>query len=245
MTTKFVIDFVIILLIFLRILSAFVTAPFFGDKSIPVIIKIFLAFIIAYIIFLVSENSNIHVETSIWWLFINAAKEIITGLIIGYSLNFVFYGISFAGSLIGFDMGLSIATVFNPFDESQSEIIGQTIFLGAIIVFILINGHHYLISGLLYSFKVIPIGKLVISKSVYTLLIKYSANIFVIAIKISAPILISFFLINIARRNTCQSNSSNADIFCYPAFINRNWVFAFSYNNTIYNFFNKKFIGII
>jgi flagellar biosynthesis protein FliR len=46
-------DFVIVLLIFIRILAAFVAAPIFGHVSIPAIVKIFLSFVIAYIIFLV------------------------------------------------------------------------------------------------------------------------------------------------------------------------------------------------
>jgi flagellar biosynthesis protein FliR len=78
-------DFIIVLLIFLRILAAFLAAPIFNNEAIPVLAKIFLAFVIAYIIFLVRDNSAVKVETGLFWLFINAGKEIITGLLIGYS----------------------------------------------------------------------------------------------------------------------------------------------------------------
>jgi flagellar biosynthesis protein FliR len=96
-------------------------------------------------------------------------------------------------------MGLSIAEAFNPMDETESNVLGEAIYMMAILVFFLINGHHFLVRGLAYSFTVIPIGKYSVSKSVYDLLIKYSASIFVIAVKIAAPMLISFFLINIGE----------------------------------------------
>ena len=44
-----------------------------------------------------------------------------------------------------------------------------------------------------------PIGKFVVNKSVLNILIKYSASVFVIAVKIAAPVMVSFFLIHIAE----------------------------------------------
>lgn len=192
-------DFIIVLLIFLRILAAFLAAPIFNNAAIPVLAKIFLAFVIAYIIFLVRDNSAVKVETGLFWLFINACKEIITGLLIGYSLNLVFYGFSYAGSLIGFDMELAMAEALNPLDNTNTNILGQVIYMGAILIFFLLNGHHYLIRALVYSFTIVPLGKFTVSKPVFDLILKYSAGVFIIAIKISAPFLISFFLINVAE----------------------------------------------
>ena len=194
-----VFDFIIVFLIFLRIIAAFVSAPIFNNQALPVLAKIFLAFVIAYIIFLVRDNSAVKVETGLFWLFTNAIKEIITGLLIGYSLNLVFYGFSYAGSLIGFDMELEMAQALNPMDNTDTNILGEAIYLAAILVFLLINGHYYLIRALAYSFTVIPIGKYAISKPVFDLILKYSAGVFIIAIKISAPFLVSFFLVNVAE----------------------------------------------
>ena len=201
MTNEFIVDFIIVLLIFLRVLAAFLSAPVFGHQSIPTLVKIFLAFIIAYILFFVQKSSPVKVETSLWWLTSNAVKEVLTGLIIGYSLNLIFYGITFAGDFIGFDMGLSISEVFNPLDNSQVNVIGQALTIAALMIFILINGHHYLIRGLAYSFKIIPLGKFVMNESVYRLLIKYSSAVFVIAVKIASPIIISFFCLKEEKLN--------------------------------------------
>ena len=67
------------------------------------------------------------------------------------------------------------------------------------LVFLLINGHHYLIQALYSSFAIVPLGKAVINTPVYDLLLKYSASVFIIAVKIAAPILVSYFLVHIAE----------------------------------------------
>lgn len=199
MSTVLVTDFVILLLIFIRILSAFVSAPVFNNSAFPAIAKIFLAFVIAYVIFSLVDKSKIVIEFNTWFLLSNVFKEVITGLLLGFTLNMVFYGLTFAGSIMGFDIGLASAQLLNPFDETNSEVIGNILYFLGMLIFLLINGHHYLIRALYSSFSIVPLGKYTINQPVYDLLLKYTSSVFVIAIKIAAPVLVSFFLIHIAE----------------------------------------------
>lgn len=199
MTEILITDFLIVFLILLRILSALIAAPIYGHKAIPAVSKVFISFIIAYIVFSTIDTPDIILDLNVWWIATSALKEIITGLIIGYTLNFVFFGITFAGTLIGFDIGLAMATIFNPIDESSGNVIGQLIYFLALLMFFIINGHHYVIQALAYSFQVIPLNEVTLTGTVVEMLIKYSASVFIIAVKISAPILVSYFLIHIAE----------------------------------------------
>ncbi len=192
-------DFVIVLLIFLRIIAAFLSSPVYSHQSIPVLAKTFLSLVIAYIVFLTIDKSQIHVEFTLGWLFANAVKEIITGLIIGFMLNFVFYGIQYAGSLIGLNMELSMAETLDPVDGTSSNEIGQVLYMGSLLLFFLINGHHYVISALVYSFSIVHLGKFTVNQPVYNLLVKYTGAVFVIAVKIASPIIVSYFLIYLAE----------------------------------------------
>ena len=192
-------DFVIVLLITLRIIGAFIAAPVFGHKSLPALIKIFLSFFIAYLIFLTLDTSAIHIEFTFWFLFTYAIKELIAGLILGFMLNFVFYGVLYAGSFIGFDMGLAISEVFDPSEGINSNPIGETLYFAALLIFLLINGHHYIIEGLSFSFLTIPLGKSVLTQPLNELIIKYSAEVFIIAVQIASPVMVSFFLVHIAE----------------------------------------------
>lgn len=192
-------DFVIVLFIFLRIISMIIAAPILGHTAFPTMAKIFLAFIISYITFLTIDKSKITIDVNLVWLIVNSAKEIITGLVMGFMLNFIFYGISYAGTLIGFDMGLMFAEVLNPMQETQNNIVGEVIFYASLMIFILINGHHYIITAVVASFKIVPLTKFTINQPLVQLIVKYSFAVFTIALKIAAPIIVSFLLIHIAE----------------------------------------------
>ncbi|MFA7418967.1 MAG: flagellar biosynthetic protein FliR [Melioribacteraceae bacterium] len=192
-------DFIIVMLMFLRILSMMIAAPVLGHTSIPTIAKIFIAFIVAYMTFLTIDQSKIVIDINLVSIFMDAIKEILTGTIIGTVLNFIFYGISYAGHMIGFDMGLSMSEVLDPTQGLSNNVVGEVIFYGAMMVFLVINGHHYLIGATVASFKIVPVAKYVITEPFIDLIIKYSFAVFTIAMKIAAPIVVSFLLIHIAE----------------------------------------------
>lgn len=189
-----IIDFIIVFLIFVRISTALIASPVFGSRSVPALPKIFLSLVIAYVVYLTIDRNAIASVPSGWMLVILSLKEAVTGLIIGFMLQFVFWGVSYAGTLIGFDMGLTMAEVFNPSSDESGNVVGEFLYYGALMIFFLINGHHYIISSLKHSFSVVPLGKFVISKPVFDLIIIYSASVFIIAVKIASPIIVSFFL---------------------------------------------------
>ena len=194
-----IIDFIIVFLIFVRVSTALIASPVFGSRTIPTLPKIFLSLIIAYIVYLTIDRSVLTNVPTGWMLVILSIKEAITGLVMGFMMQFVFWGVSYAGTLIGFDMGLTMAEVFNPSSEESGNVIGEFLYYGALMVFFLINGHHYIISSIKHSFSVIPLGKFTINKPVYDLIVIYAASVFVIAVKIASPIMVSFFLVHIGE----------------------------------------------
>jgi flagellar biosynthetic protein FliR len=167
-------DFVVVLFIFLRVAAIFFVAPFFGNTTIPNTIRIFLSLVIAYIIFFSVKGFTFEVNKGLLPLALYGIKEIVTGLIIGFSVNLIFYGIAYAGLLIGFDMGLTMASAFDPSTQMESNILGQLLNFTALIIFISIN------------------------QSLLEILVKYSAGVFILAVKIASPFIISFFLIQVA-----------------------------------------------
>lgn len=199
MTNILVGDFVVVLLIFLRVIAAFMSSPIYSSNYIPTLVKIVLAAIIAYMIFLVMDKSNVHIDLNLVALALLGIKEVISGLLLGFALNMVFYGINYAGLLIGYQMNLTMATLFNPMEETSNDVIGQALYFLGLLVFLLINGHHYIITALAHSFMVIPLGKYAFNEAVLQILIKISGMVFVLAVKIAAPVIVSFFLLHIGE----------------------------------------------
>jgi flagellar biosynthetic protein FliR len=192
-------EFLSVFLIFIRIISMIMVLPVLGHQAVPNIAKIFIAFILAYITFMTINKTHIVIDVNIISLALSAFKEIITGLIMGYILNFVFYGLSYAGTLIGFDMGLMYSEVLNPMQESNDNSIGQPIYYAAVMLFLMMNGHHHVISAIVASFNIIPIARFTVTEPVLQLLVKYASAVFIIAFKIASPVIVSFLLIHIAE----------------------------------------------
>lgn len=192
-------EFLSVFLIFVRIISMIMVLPVLGHESVPNIVKIFLSFVLAYITFLTIDKTHIVIDVNIIAITSSVVKEIITGLIMGYILNFVFYGLSYAGTMIGFEMGLMYSDVLNPMQESNDNSIGQPMYYAAIMLFLMLNGHHHIISAIVASFNIIPIAKFTATEPVLQLIVKYSAAVFVIAFKIASPVIVSFLLIHIAE----------------------------------------------
>ena len=191
-------DFLTGIMIFLRISAMFVVAPIYNSENIPVLVRLALALIITYIAFFSIDKIVIAQDDSFIIMVLYGFKEILTGVIMGMTLNIVFHAVSFAGLLFGRDMGLAMTQMFDPTSNTQGNIISTILALTIIVVFVLINGHHFVVQAVTYSFKIIPIGKFKLTESAYNLLIKYSASIFILAVKIASPIIVAFFLVHLA-----------------------------------------------
>lgn len=198
MTELLISDFLTGIMIFIRIVAMLSIVPFYNSRSIPTLVRLSLSLILTYIIFFNVETFPFKPDDSLVLLFIYVFKEVFVGVIMGFTLNLVFQGISFAGLIVGRDMGLAMSSMFDPVSGDDGNIIATMLSMAAVIVFVLINGHHFIVESLSYSFTVIPIGEFALTESAYHLLVKYTGSIFILAVKIASPIIVAYFLIHIA-----------------------------------------------
>ena len=191
-------DFITGLLIFIRIGAMLSFVPFYNSNTIPVLVRLALSLLLTYIIFFNVESYPFKADDSLMLLFLFGFKEVFVGIIMGFTLNIVFQGISFAGLLVGRDMGLAMSSMFDPVSGDDGNIIATMLSMAAVIVFVLIDGHHFIVQSLSHSFTLIPLGGFAVTESAYLLIVKYSGSIFILAVKIASPIIVAFFLIHLA-----------------------------------------------
>ncbi len=192
-------NFLGFLLVFVRVFALFIAAPILGDRAIPMLLRMLLSIFIALILVMITKV-NIDVgEVNLWFIAMSALREMVVGLMIGFFMHLIFWGISFAGSIMGFNLGLSLAELISPMQEMNADVISLSIYFLGMFVFLLIDGPEFLIRSLFYSFKVIPLNGVILSKQVENSLLRQSAEVFVIAVKIASPIMVTFFLLTIAE----------------------------------------------
>ncbi len=125
-------------------------------------------------------------------------NEIILGLLLGMCINFIFMGIQAGGELFGFQMGFTMISFADPLTGNQTGITAFFLWMVATLTFLALDGHLYMIQAFALTFKLIPAGGLVISELLLNEVLALSAQLFIIAIKIAAPIMVSLFLIELA-----------------------------------------------
>lgn len=127
-----------------------------------------------------------------------AVHEAVIGGMIGFAFSILFWAIRMAGDLIGLQMGFSIVNVIDPNSTGQVSLIGEFKYVIAMLILLLTNGHHLMITALIDSYRVIPVGGGVFGFGVYDGLLRLSATAFVTAVKIGAPAMITLLLTDVA-----------------------------------------------
>ncbi len=189
--------FIIGILFFVRISGVFVSGPFFKSAAIIPQMKVMIAVILAMSVTTVFWKEQPQIDLHLWNIVYLVFKEFFVGVALGFAANIVFWAARFAGGMIDFDMGYQTGLLFNAAENSPT-LVGEFFDMVALMIFLLINGHHYLIEAIYTSVKVIPIGKFVLTESSITVFIKIATTIMILGIKMSAPVLAALFMTNLA-----------------------------------------------
>lgn len=186
------------ILIFARVISMLLSIPVLGAKNVPKGYKIGLGFFITLILIQVVNIDNNFIPADISVMVLGIGGEFMIGFIIGLLAKLIFTAVDIAGEIMGFQMGFSIVNVIDPQTSSQVPIVGTFQSILCAMIFLSINGHHYFIAALAESFNIIPPLRFGLSGDLLNGLVKFLGEIFVLAIKIGAPVMVALLITNVA-----------------------------------------------
>lgn len=186
------------ILVLLRVSAIVVTIPIISEKSVPARLKAGLSILIALIIFpLVLPKIPPSQNDPVLILMFRMAGEIFIGLLIGFAARMIFAGIQMAGDMIGFQMGLSIANIIDPMTSEQVSIITELQYLIAMLVFLAVDAHHIFFAAIIQSYSVVEPLSFHLSGPLMQLILNISKEMFVIGLKIAAPIMAVMLFTNV------------------------------------------------
>jgi len=176
------------ILIFIRIASFVSVAPFFGMANTPARIKAGLSVFIALILYSVLPKTGLE-STTIFSFATLVLKEIMTGLIIGFAAGICSNIMMVAGHIIDINVGLSMATEFDPITQSETAITGNLYNYLVLLLLLITNMHHYILKALVESYQLIPInGQHFHWNALLAAMVMYVTQLFSIAFQIILPI---------------------------------------------------------
>jgi flagellar biosynthesis protein FliR len=142
---------------FVRVLALFSSLPVLGQRTVPMRVRVALAFLIV-----VAAQASLpempQVALDSAEAFALVAQNVVIGLTLGFAVRIVFAAVEFAGELIGLQMGLNFAGFFDPSTGGQATATSR--FFGTMIgfLFIAMNAHLLVTAAVVQSFHAFPVG---------------------------------------------------------------------------------------
>jgi flagellar biosynthetic protein FliR len=186
------------LLVFIRTAAMLLSAPWFGNRATPPQLKIGLVALVSLILFPVVDLRGLVLPQSLVGWALGIGGEVAFGIAIGLVVRFIFAAVSMAGQLIGLEVGLGTPTLLNPEFHEQSTVLHTLTDMVTMLVFLSLDAHHLLLRALSHSFRVVPLMAWHFGGPSVEAMVRLSAELWPIALYITAPLLAAQFLAKVA-----------------------------------------------
>ncbi len=188
----------VFLLLLTRVSGLFMAAPFFGSINIPQAIRAGAAVAFTFALFpVVDAMGPVPAPATVFGFAFTVVRELFIGWLIGFVAFISFAAINMAGKLMDMQVGFSIVNVMDPTSGQQIPLIGSFLYNLGLIVFVVTNGHHALISALAESFRFVPLVSMDPDPSLVELIVRFTVGIFTTGVQIAIPVTFAILMTNV------------------------------------------------
>ncbi|MCC6850365.1 MAG: flagellar biosynthetic protein FliR [Deltaproteobacteria bacterium] len=190
----------VLVLALARVAGLFLMAPIFASRTAPVRVRAALVFFVtlAMLPLLGRTPPALAADAGAVVVLGMLAFETMIGFVLGLVAQLTFGAVQMAGQLAGIQMGIGLANLIDPQTQEHVTSLAQWQNLVALLIFLSIDGHHVLIRAVADSFAVLPLGGGLPAAAGFGVAMELAGGLFVIALKIAAPVLVLLLLVNAA-----------------------------------------------
>jgi flagellar biosynthetic protein FliR len=172
-----------------RVAALMSSIPVFSSAQTPMQIKAGLSLTLSLLVFPIASPFLPNLPETAIGMTLLVGQEALLGFILGFMGRLIFTAVEFGGTIIGYQMGFAAANVFDPQTQSQTSLLSQFQSVFAILLFLALDGHHLFLKAIVHSYRLLPPGQLDLSGGAVPFLLDLTGNMFVLAVRFSAPIL--------------------------------------------------------
>ncbi|MDR1659451.1 MAG: flagellar biosynthetic protein FliR [Desulfovibrio sp.] len=187
-----------LILTIMRVSIVMFMLPVFSTQNIPIPVKAATSLVFSLAVWPHLAFSGADMPLHPFGMGLMLLGEVVMGLVLGLAVNFLFMGIQAGGELLGFQMGFTMINFADPLTGNQTGATAFFLWMVSLLVFLTLDGHLYMLRGFAASFKLIPPGGLFIGETLLRQILHLAAQIFVLAVKIAAPVMVALFLVEVA-----------------------------------------------
>lgn len=189
-------------LIMTRLAMVTSTIPFLVGKPVPGTIRI--GFTLVMLLFLyphLAPADHSLLPSSPLMIVVLFLKEAFYGIAIGLASSIVFHGFEAAGSMVDNQRGAAQARLLIPQLGEQSSLFGNLTYQLGIVIFMSLGGHLIFMKAVIESYDLLPILSLPQARPDFIAMseefIKMSGMVLLLALQLTAPVLISIFIADV------------------------------------------------
>lgn len=176
------------LLITARMTGCVAFNPLLGRRGVPSLVKAGLILLLSLSAFAIT-TVQVEVPSTLLALALMFGMELFLGYALGLIINLFFYIPVMAGSVIDMQMGLSMASTYDPASGIQVTATSTLLNVLMSLLFFAANGHHTLIRIFLVSGRVVPFGTVALGEDFYGAMIQIFLDCTLLGVKLAMPIL--------------------------------------------------------
>ncbi len=180
-----------------RILGLIAASPVFGNARVPRTARLGFGVVVAIAIAPLVPAVPA-TDPASWEGMLILAKELITGVMMGFSMRLVFAAVEMAGEISSLTMGLGFASFFDPMSQGRSSAISQFLVWIATMSLLVANVHLWLLEALAESFFTLPISGRMFHGGGFWELALWGAKIFSAGVQLALPIVAALLITNVA-----------------------------------------------
>ena len=185
-------------LIFIRLASIIMLIPGLGDPAVPPRLRLCFALLLAMMItpivgpFIPAMPPTLGALTGI------VLHEAIVGLMLGSLMRVLLFTLVTTGEILSLQTTLSFAQTANPTEAQSSTSLGAFLAIFGLVMIWVTNTHHLFIRAMVDSYQIFSPAKNVMIGDAGTLMIRTLSESFVLALQLSAPVVVFALVFNIA-----------------------------------------------
>jgi flagellar biosynthetic protein FliR len=195
-----------VLLLFLRVSGILIGSPVFGRKNVPSLSKIGFCAVLTLVFMAGSPAPREYpVYGHLLEYVLLCLRELLFGAAMGFVLTAMFSISMTAGSMIDYQIGFNMASIYDAQSNMLSPLSGSLLNLMLLVMFFSVDGHLKLINILYRTVEAVPVGTAVAAPGIVWAAAEVMSKSFVLSVMVAMPVLAAGMMLEVALGATIKT----------------------------------------
>lgn len=181
-------EFMLFSLILMRMSGFIFLNPILGRRNIPAMAKTGMALAFTVLIFPLATGTIPDIGSPIEFGLL-LFKEFLIGYLLGFVMELFAFAVTFAGSLIDFQMALGMASIYDPQSGAQIALTGNVLNVYYMLLFFAVDGHLALMKILVTSADIVPYTQFAFGEDAVQGILDIFSQCILLGLKLAFPII--------------------------------------------------------